>query len=128
MFRNIRKSNMITVEFASTTKCALRTLIEKEAHRVGSKTVAFENVARKIGASSSWIRKYLTYEDAVAEPRMTLFNNIRKAYVGLCERIEAENRADEARLQAIRGILNEVDQSFGGEGRSETEASLGEGE
>ena len=119
---------MSTIELSSTTKTALRALIEREAYRVGSRTVAFENVARMVGASSSWIRKFLTYEDAVAEPRITLFENIREAYNNICERIEADNRADEARWQALRGSLNEINSGFGAEGPSQGQIALGEDE
>jgi hypothetical protein len=123
MFRKFGKSQMSTV----ATKNALNALIERESRRVGSRTVAFENVARMIGASSSWIRKFLTYEDAVAAPRMPLFENIRAAYNNICERIEADNRADEARLQALRGSLNAVDTSFGAESDTEDETVVGRG-
>ena len=128
MFRKFRKSQMTTIELNSTTKTALRALIEREAYQVGSRTVAFENVARKIGASSSWIRKFITYEDAVAEPRITLFENIRQAYNNICERIEADNRADEARWKALRGSLNEINSGFGTEGPGQDQVALGEGE
>lgn len=128
MFRKFRKSKMSAVEFTTTTKTALRALIEREAHRVGSRTVAFENVARMVGASSSWIRKFLTYEDAVAEPRISLFYNIREAYNTICERIEADNRADEARWQALRGSLNEIDPSLDTQGETQDRAMVGEGE
>lgn len=119
---------MSTIELSSTTKTALRALIEREAYRVGSRTVAFENVARMVGASSSWIRKFLTYEDAVAEPRITLFDNIRQAYNNICERIEADNRADEAHWREIRGRLNEVTSGFGAESRRQDQVALGEDE
>lgn len=128
MFRKFRKQSMSTVELTSTTKLALRTLIERESIRVGSRTVAFENVARMIGASSSWIRKFLAYEDAVAEPRITLFENIRAAYNNICERIEADNRADEARWKALRGSLNEINSGFGSESHHQNKIGVGEGE
>jgi hypothetical protein len=79
-----------------------------------------------VGASSSWIRKFLTYEDAVAEPRITLFENIRQAYSNICERIEAENRADEQRWQALRGSLNEITSGFGAESSTEDKNLVGE--
>lgn len=126
MFRKFRKSKMSTIELSSTTKTALRALIEREAYRVGSRTVAFENVARMVGASSSWIRKFLTYEDAVAEPRITLFENIREAYNNICERIEADNRADEQRWQDLKDKMNAVTEGFSAEGRSETQDFVGE--
>jgi hypothetical protein len=119
---------MRTVELRSTTKSALRALIESEDQRVGSRTVAFENVARMIGASSSWIRKFITYEDAVAAPRMPLFENIRAAYNNICDRIEADNRTDEQRLRDLRDKMNEVDTSFSAESLPQGQIDLGEGE
>ena len=90
---------MSTIEFTPTTKDVLRDLIEKETKRVGSRTVAFENVARTIGASSSWIRKFITYEDRVAEPRMTLFQNIAAYYANVCSRIEHEQQVERVRQE-----------------------------
>ena len=103
---------MSTVEFTSTVKDVLRELIEKEDQRVGSKTVAFENVARKIGASSSWIRKFLTYEDKVAEPRLSLFQNIAVYYASVCSRIEHEQQAEREKSALLLGKLNAINSSF----------------
>lgn len=110
---------MSSVALTSTTRSALRVMVEKEARRVGSRTVAYEHVAQIIGASSSWVKKFLADTGEVSEPRITLFQNIRAAYNSTCERIEAENRADERRYQTIRGSLNEIDTSLAPQGHSE---------
>jgi hypothetical protein len=112
MFRNFRKSKMSTIEFTPVTKDVLRDLIDKEAKRVGSRTVAFENVARTIGASSSWIRKFITYEDRVAEPRMTLFQNIAAYYAAVCSRIEHEQQVERDKSARLLGDLNAVNASL----------------
>lgn len=103
---------MSTIEFTSATKNVLRDLIEREAKRVGSKTVALENVAQTIGASSSWIRKFLTYEDRVAEPRMTLFQNISAYYANVCSRIEHEQQVERDKSARLLGELNAVNTSL----------------
>lgn len=108
---------MSSVEFTTTTKSALKALIEREAIRTGSRTVAYEVVAQTIGASSSWVRKFLTYDDKVAEPRITLFHNISAYYNNVCERIEAENRTDELRLRQLKGKMDAVGKSIRPEGR-----------
>lgn len=110
---------MSSIALTSTTRSALRIMVEKEARRVGSRTVAYEHVAQMIGASSSWVKKFLADTGEVSEPRITLFQNIRDAYNNICERIEADNRADEQRWQTLRGSLNEIDQGFDPQSRSE---------
>lgn len=110
-----RKQTMSTAALMSTTRTALGAMVEREARRVGSRTVAYENVAQMVGASSSWIRKFLADCSEVKEPRITLFQNIRVAYENLCERIERDNRADEFRLRIIRGELDAITEGFGAE-------------
>lgn len=108
---------MSSVEFTATTKSALRALIDREAVKSGSRTVAYEIVGKTIGASSSWVRKFLTYDGAVAEPRITLFRNIATYYNNVCERIEAENREDEHRLRQLRGKIDAISAGIGPKGR-----------
>lgn len=110
MIRKIWKSKMSATTVA--TQSALRVLLEQEDRRLGSKTEAYESVARTIGASSSWIRKYLTYDDRVAEPRVSLFQSISKAYDNICSRVELERDIERAKLAAIRDEIDAVNQSF----------------
>lgn len=120
MLTKFGKRKMSCTELTSTTRSALSLLVEREARRVGSRTVAYEIVAQTVGVSSSWIRKFLSRDDSVSEPRITLFENIRAAYLNLCERVEAENRLDELRLQPLRGELNAVTAGFDEDGATET--------
>jgi len=110
----------------TTTRSALGAMVEKETRRVGSRTVAYEIVAQTVGTSSSWIRKFLANNGEVKEPRITLFQNIRAAYENLCERVELENRADELRLQALRGKINAVTSGFVEESQDEAAHLVGE--
>lgn len=118
---------MSAAALTSTTRSALRVMVEKEARRVGSRTVAYEHVAQMIGASSSWVKKFIADTGEVSEPRITLFQNIRDAYNNICERIEADNRADEQRWRALRGSLNEVATGFSAESHPKDQVGLGEG-
>lgn len=88
---------------------------------------AYEQVARTVGASSGWIRKFVRGYEA-KEPRATLYENIKASYEALCARIEADNRADEMRLKALRGPLNAVGESACAESDTEDEAMVGEGD
>lgn len=104
---------MSTVEFNTATKGALRALVDREAVRTGSRTVAYEVVAQTIGASSSWIRKFLSDNEAVKEPRMTLFSNIRASYESLCTRVEQEHQSELVRLAKLRRQIDAVTAGFG---------------
>lgn len=112
---------MSSAALVSTTRSALGAMIERETHRVGSRTVAYEVVAQTVGVSSSWIRKFLADSGEVKEPRITIFQNIRMAYENLCKRIELENRADELRLHALKGQMNAVTSGFVAESLSQGE-------
>jgi hypothetical protein len=100
------------MDLSDATKTALGILLDKEEIRWGSREVAYDQVARAIGASSSWLKKYLSPQSAVADPRLDLFDRIRVAYIKLCERIEQENRLEEARITALKDHLDETTESF----------------
>lgn len=106
---------MSAVALTTITRSALGALVEREERRLGSRTVAYEVVAQSIGASSSWIRKFLAKSEEVKEPRITLFQNIRANYETLCNRVEQENRQDERRLLLIKGEIDAVVEGFGPE-------------
>jgi hypothetical protein len=109
----------------STTRSALGAMVEKEAIRVGSRTVAYEHVAQMVGASSSWVRKFLADRGEVKEPRITLFQNIRAAYSNICERVEADNRADEQRWQDLKGQMDAITSGFDPQDVAQSETVVG---
>ena len=114
---------MSAAALTSSTRMALGVLVEREQRHYG-RMEAYERVARTVGISSSWIRKFLANSEEVKEPRITLFQNIRASYESLCNRVEAENRADELRLKLIMGELNAVDKGFVAEAASENQADI----
>lgn len=119
---------MSSSALTAATRSALSVMVAQEARRIGSKTAAYERVAQMIGASSSWVKKFLADTGEVSEPRITLFQNIRDAYNNICERIEADNRADEQRLRGLRGSLNAVTEGASAESDTESPAVVGEGD
>lgn len=112
MLTKFGKRKMSSATLASTTRTALSLLVEREARRVGSRTVAYEIVAQTIGVSSSWIRKFLSRNETVSEPRITLFQNIRASYDALCNRVEQEHQAELQRIAALRSEMNAFDEGF----------------
>lgn len=119
---------MSSTALISNTRSALSAMVDRECHRVGSRSVAYEIVAQTVGISPSWIRKFLSNSGEVKEPRITIFANIRAAYENLCERVELENRADELRLQALKGQMNAITEGFGEESRAQNSALVGKSE
>jgi hypothetical protein len=113
MSKFARKKAMSAAALNSITRSALGALVEREERRTGSRMVAYEVVAQTIGASASWVRAFLAKSEAVKEPRITLFQNIRASYENLCSRVEQENRADELRLKLIKGEIDAVTEGFG---------------
>jgi hypothetical protein len=111
----VRRNPMSAAALTSTTRSALGLLVEKEQRRTGSRMTAYDNIAKIIGTSPSWIRKFLAESQEVKEPRLTLFQNIRASYEKLCNRVEQENRDDERRLMLIKGEMNAVVEGFGAE-------------
>lgn len=119
---------MSTVDVADVTRGAVAALVEREERRTGSRMTAYHQVAQMVGASPSWIQKFLSRSVEAKEPRLTLFQNIRASYEALCERVEQENRADELRLRCLKGDIDAVTEGFGAESHSENQTLVGEGD
>jgi ABC-type molybdenum transport system ATPase subunit/photorepair protein PhrA len=107
----------------NATRSALGLMVEREERRVGSRDVAYEIVAQTVGASSSWIRKFLSRSTEVKEPRITLFLNIRSAYENVCARVEQEQVNELLKISKLKGELDAVtagfDRMVAGETRAE---------
>lgn len=103
-----RKSRNMTdaAVLTNATRSALGVLVDREERRVGSRDLAFEIVAQTVGASSSWLKKFLGRHAEVKEPRITLYLNIRAAYEALCLRIEQEHQREIERITQLRKALN----------------------
>lgn len=114
-----RIEKMSSAVLTAATRSALGALVEREARRTGSRSVAYEHVAQMVGASSSWVQKFLRDTGEVKEPRITLFQNIRAAYSQLCQRVELENEMDVLRLRVLEGQMNAVTESAGAEDRAQ---------
>lgn len=96
----------------TATRSALGLMVERETRRVGSRDVAYEVVAQTVGASSSWVKKFLSKSDEVKEPRMTLFMNIRQAYENVCNRVEQEHQNELLKIKLLRDEIHAVTEGF----------------
>ncbi len=87
---------------AALTRNAAFALVEREERRAGSRMIAYENVASKIGASSSWLRKFLRDDASVS----TIVFNILSQYESLCSRVELETENELAKIARLRGEID----------------------
>jgi hypothetical protein len=72
---------------AGITRNMASALVDREERRTGSRMVAYENVARTVGTTSTWLRIFISTNGA-NEPRITLGFNIIEVYRRVCERVE----------------------------------------
>lgn len=100
------------LDITDATRSALGLLVDREERRVGSRDVAFENIARLVGTSASWAKKFVGCSGEVKEPRMTLFLNIRAAYENLCNRVEQEHQAELAKITLLKREIDAASEGF----------------
>lgn len=75
-------------------------LVEQEEDRAGARMTAYEVVARQVGVTASWVRKFIGRQPLVVEAHEYL--NIVSAYTRLCERIEVDAELRRQRAAALR--------------------------
>ena len=68
-----------------------RALVEREERSTNSRMAAYERVASRVGASSSWLRKLVGRQEVALAAHT--YENIKQAYRRACERIEHEAEA-----------------------------------
>ena len=91
-----------------------RALVEREERSTNSRMAAYERVASRVGASSSWLRKLVGRQEVALAAHT--YENIKQAYRRACERIEHEAEADKRAFIALGANNYAADQSLGGKG------------
>lgn len=89
-----------TAAVTDLTRSRAHALVERAERKTGSRMAAYASVAHAVGVSPGWLRKLVRGYEA-KEPRAAAYENIRRHYQALCERIERENEIDEARLRLL---------------------------
>lgn len=91
-----------TAEITDLTRMRATELVNRAERRSGSRMSAYELVARSVGVSPGWLRRFIKNYEAAREPRATFYENIRANYEAFCNRVEQENELDELRLRSLR--------------------------
>ena len=83
------------------TRNVANALVERAERQTGSRMAAYEMVAQTVGTSSSWLRKFITGQEA-KEPGWTTGWNILDQYSRICDRVEAEIETERAKFLALK--------------------------
>lgn len=76
-------------------------LVEREQRTVHSRMAAYERVASRVGASSSWLRELVGRQEVSLAAHT--YQNLKLAYARACERLEAEAEAEKRAFMALGG-------------------------
>lgn len=97
-------------------------LVDREQRTTQSRMAAYERVAFRVGASSSWLRKLIGRQDVSLAAHT--YQNLKLAYARACERLEAEAEAEKRAFMALGG-RDETAESMGAQGLLESRARAG---
>lgn len=101
--KNVGKSPMITTaQVTDLTRMRATELVSHAARKNGSLMRGYEAVAKAVGVSPGWLRRFIKDYEAAREPRAAFYENIRAHYEAFCNRVEQENQIDEQRLHSLR--------------------------
>lgn len=93
-------------EMTALTREVAEHWIAREERTLGLRMAAYERVAMSIGASASWLRKFVAGHAEAKQPDWTIGWNLLASYRRLCERIEAERENERAIERAIQGRID----------------------
>lgn len=100
---------MTDVGDVAFTRQVANALIERAERQTGSRMAAYEMVARTVGTSSSWLRKFIKGQEA-KEPGWTTGWNILDQYSRICDRVEAEIETERAKTLALKRKIDAANQ------------------
>jgi AAA+ ATPase superfamily predicted ATPase len=97
-----KKSTMPNV--IALSQKAARGLVNRERRSTGSQMTAYENVARAVGATPEWIRKFVKNNEG-KEPGLAVGFNLLSLYSRVCLRVEQATQEE-------RELKGEIDAAF----------------
>ena len=111
--KNFRRKMQMppAADLTAATRSALDILVNREARKVG-RDLAYGEVAKKVGASKSWVEKFLAGRSGAKDPRMSLFLRIRTAYEDFCARVVQEHLNELIKIQNLRRELDAPIEGF----------------
>lgn len=86
---------------------AARALVRKEERSTGERMVAYDNIARAVGVSSEWLRKYIAKKEG-KEPRVTAGFNLMVLYSRVCDRVEQASENERMLKEEIDAAIESI--------------------
>jgi len=74
--------------------------------------IAYQQVARTVGVSAAWLRKFVADHDTAREPRWSVGQKIINQYLAVCARIEADMSLRNQAAQVYQRQRNAVVESM----------------
>lgn len=101
--KNGRKSPMsMAADAATLPRSAAQFLVRRAERQTGSRMAAYASVARAVGTTSDWLRKFIKGDEA-KEPGWTVgWNLIAHCNVVLCTRVEQEIEMERALIESLK--------------------------
>ena len=100
---------MSAADMTALTRRAASALVDREEDSTRSRMLAWSNIASRVGASSSWLQKFVNDYAEVKEPRWSVgWNILAQCYDRLCVRIETAADKQWAEEERLRMELHEV--------------------
>jgi len=84
----------------NNTRSAASFLVDREERSTGSRMLAYEKVGRAIGASASWVRKFLGNQECGLSYAVGI--KIVQQFEGLQSRVDEDNRERAERAATLR--------------------------
>ena len=97
---------MSTAHTAEFTRELAAHLVDRAERHVGKRMDAYDIVARSIGTSSSWLRKFIAGRGEAKEPGWVTGWNIVDQYRRMCSRVEAEIETERAKYLALKEVID----------------------
>ncbi len=93
---------------ASLTRDMATALVDREERKTGSRMVAYENVARTVGTTSTWLRSFVSTNGA-KEPRVSVGFSIIQVYRRVCDRVEQAGDRERHLRESIDAALEDFE-------------------
>lgn len=81
-------------------------LVERVERKTGSRMVAYDTVARKVGATPDWLRKFIRGREVKAPDWTIGWNLIEHCYEMLCTRVEQELDEERSKIETLKRELD----------------------
>lgn len=105
--KNDRKLPMSDIaQMSSLPRSTMALWVKREHRRTGSRMVAYKNIARVVGTSESWVRKFHAGSSEAKEPSWSNGLRIIEGYKKAISLFDRAAETEEAEAQNLKRMIN----------------------